>query len=75
MTQLDIDAEIFHRVTVSRIQLLRKAKRMSEKVMAATLGVTQSAYSRMESGDTGITIETLFKIARILDSKVNDLIQ
>ena len=42
--------------------------------MALELGVTQSAYSRMEVGETELTYTKLEKIADVLDMKPEDII-
>ena len=42
--------------------------------MAQELGVTQSAYSRMEVGETELTYTKLEKIADVLDMKPEDII-
>lgn len=74
MTQLEMDAEVFRRVVLAKIQLRRKEKRVTEAVMATALGMSHSNYCRIENGDTIITVEQLFKVARVLGCKVDDLL-
>jgi transcriptional regulator with XRE-family HTH domain len=58
-----------------RLQTLRKQKGLSQKDMADKLHKSPSAYSRMESGDSKITLDELPTIAEIFGCSVNDLLQ
>jgi len=62
----------------SRIALnLRDARLMrnySQEYLALQLKVSQNAYSKMEMGRTLITVETVFKIADILEVDVSTLL-
>ena len=42
--------------------------------MAHDLHITPAAYRKIETGETKLTVERLFKIAEILDIKVSDLL-
>ncbi len=55
------------------IQELRLQKGIKQELMAEGLGISQSAYSRIESGQSKISIETLRKIATLLDVRVEML--
>ena len=57
-----------------KIRLIRLSKNLSQQNIADELGITVSAYSNMERGDTEITIQRLKKIAQILQVNINDLI-
>ena len=57
------------------IVLLRKEKGMTQKELADKLGVTDKAVSRWETGKNYPDIETLKKLAEVLEVSVNDLLQ
>jgi transcriptional regulator with XRE-family HTH domain len=44
----------------------RKRAHIDQAVVAAALGVTQSAYSRLEWGQSGMTVTQLWKVAACL---------
>lgn len=49
------------------IKNIRKQKKYSQAHIASELGITTRAYSKIESGETNLTIERLYKITDILD--------
>ena len=53
----------------------RGRKSLHQNVLAAALGVSQSAYSRIEQGDTTISISQLRVIARRLGIAPGDLLR
>ncbi len=56
---------------------LRDARLMrnySQEYLALQLKISQNAYSKMEMGRTLITVETVFKIADILEVDINTLL-
>ena len=58
----------------ARIKEIRKSKGITQKELAARLGVVPSAVSQFENSDNNIKIETLEKIAKALDCSIVDLI-
>lgn len=52
----------------------RKQKGLSQEYMAKQLGVNASNYSKLERGETRITVERLFQIARVLSVDVDRLL-
>lgn len=56
------------------IQELRKSKKMSQEYMAYCLGVSQKAYSKIESGKTQLSVERLIQIARLLEVNPSQLL-
>lgn len=52
------------------ILLLRKKQKLTQKMFAEKLEISQSAVARMESGVQNLTIETLMKIGRIFGKKL-----
>lgn len=59
----------------NNIKLKRIAKRIKQKDMAKTLGITQQYLSKLESGNVDLKISTLKQIADVLDVSVGDLIE
>jgi len=56
---------------------LRNARLMrnySQEYMALKLKISQNAYSKMEMGRTRITVESVFKIAGVLDVDIYTLL-
>lgn len=49
---------------------LREQKRFSQEYVAARLGVTQSAYNKMESGQVELTINRLYDICDVLQTSL-----
>ena len=59
---------------MNRIKEIRKRKEYSQKDVATAIGVTQSQYSRYESGATNIPGDMLPKIADFLKSSVDEIL-
>jgi transcriptional regulator with XRE-family HTH domain len=57
------------------ITIERKKKKLTQAQMAEMLGIEPSTYSRIESGDTELTIDRLAKITSILELDLLELIQ
>lgn len=58
----------------TNIKKLRELKNLTQEHMASVIGVTQSAYSRLEMGETEITYSKLERIAGELGMKPEDVI-
>jgi transcriptional regulator with XRE-family HTH domain len=58
----------------TKIKKLRELKNLTQEHMASVIGVTQSAYSRLEMGETEITYSKLERIAGELGMKPEDVI-
>ena len=52
----------------------RLMRNYSQEYMALQLKISQNAYSKMEMGRTQITVETVFKIADILEVDIYTLL-
>ncbi|MEE1947064.1 helix-turn-helix transcriptional regulator [Pedobacter sp. KR3-3] len=52
----------------------RDEKRYSQAFVANKLGITQSAYQKIETGDVKITLDRLAQIATVLEKKIEDFI-
>jgi len=60
---------------VDNIRTIRKNKGISHEAMAFNLGISQTAYTKIEKAETKLTVERLQKIAEILDVKLGDLLE
>lgn len=56
------------------LKKVRESKGLSVKYMADKLGVDRSTYWRYENGKRKISIETIKKVAEILDVSINEII-
>lgn len=50
-----------------RIRSLRLARRLPQRQLATTLGVSQASISRIESGKEGLTVDQLIKVCRLFN--------
>ena len=67
---LDLDMSVF----AERLKLLRQARSMTQSRLAELLAVNPRAYSRWERGDNVPHLETLVKIADILQVTLDELV-
>lgn len=58
----------------SKIKKIRELKNFTQEYMAEQLHISQSTYSRFEKDDSDITLSQLENISKILDVKIEDLI-
>ena len=58
----------------TRIKTLRKEKKITQKQLAEKMQVSQTAIALWESGQRGISLETLEKIAECMDLSSEDLL-
>lgn len=49
-----------------KIKIIRQLAGINQCAMSKTLGLSQSAYSRIETGETAMTVQQLVEIAQIL---------
>lgn len=56
------------------IQLWRKARNLEQKQVAEEIGMTQSAYSRLESGETQIRVDQLIQLAQVFNVSARKLL-
>ena len=59
---------------INKIKEIRKNKGYSHEYMAHLLNISQVAYSKIEKQETKLTVERLYKIAEILESKIEDVL-
>ena len=53
-----------------RIRELRSSQKLTQKIVAQRAGMPQSVIARMESGERGISVDTLEKVAHAFGKKV-----
>lgn len=58
----------------ANIRKTREVRNYTQEYLAAKLGISQNAYSKIELGYTKITLERLFHVSMILEVDLNDLI-
>ena len=58
----------------ANIRHTREGLNYTQEYLAAKLGISQNAYSKIELGYTKITVQRLFQIAAILEIEVVELI-
>ena len=59
---------------LQQIKEIRNVKGFSYEYMANELSISTSAYRKIESNETKLTVERLFQIAEILQTPVNKLL-
>ena len=71
------DPVIADQVKVIRmnIQALRREKYYAQEYLANKLGISQNAYSKLEKGETMLSLERVYLIAMILEVNVEQLLQ
>lgn len=57
-----------------RIKAIREQKNYSQTYLAQELGISQKAYSKIETGETKLTVDNLFRIASALETTVYELL-
>lgn len=59
----------------NKLKILRKNKKMSQENVAEYLCISQSAYARMESGESSSWASHLLKICRIFEITPDELLK
>lgn len=59
--------------TEQKIKNIRELKDFTQEYMAEQLGITQAAYSKIETGQTKLTPNKISDIAEIFDMDASDL--
>jgi transcriptional regulator with XRE-family HTH domain len=65
----------FSRLIAERIRQLRRSKDYSQQFMADGLGISQNAYSKLESGKTPIHLARLCELSVLLDIDAHQLLE
>lgn len=71
---MTFDRATFLREVGLRIQMLRKARGLTQQDTAALLGVSRATYASLETGRQRLTVDIAWRIAVILGATVNDLL-
>lgn len=56
-----------------RIKSIREDKRLSQELLAHELGLSQSQYSRRESGEIKFVAEEIAQLSKALETKIAEL--
>ncbi|MBN9293163.1 MAG: helix-turn-helix transcriptional regulator [Flavobacteriia bacterium] len=56
-----------------RVKYIREQKRISQESVAHELGMSQSQYSRRESGEVNFLAEEIGILSKALDTKVSEI--
>ena len=57
-----------------RIKRLREERNYSQQYLAGKLGISQKAYSKIETNQTRLSVDSLLKIAEILETSINKIL-
>jgi transcriptional regulator with XRE-family HTH domain len=57
-----------------KIKKIRELKNFTQEHVASEIGITQGAYSKIENGDTDLTINKLEQIATVLEMLPEDIL-
>ena len=60
---------------LENIKVIRERKGYSHEAMGISLGISQAAYTNLENNKTKMTLDRLYKIAEILEVKIEDLLK
>jgi len=60
---------------LENIKRIRKQKGYSHEYIAYKLNISQVAYSKLENSLTKLSVERLYKIAEILETKLGDILE
>jgi len=60
---------------IIKIASARKKKGLSYENMAEELKITPPAYRKIETGETKLTVERLFRISELLDMPLTELLE
>ena len=66
--------ELKPKLVAGNIRKVREFRHYTQDYLAAKLGISQNAYSKIELGYSKITLDRLFQIADVLEVEVIQLI-
>lgn len=58
----------------AKIRVQRMIKGYSQEYMAFRLNISQNAYSKLERGETELTVRRFYEIAEILEISIDSLL-
>jgi transcriptional regulator with XRE-family HTH domain len=59
----------------NKMRIRRQTLNYTQAYIAGKLGISQNAYSKIESGQTNFTVKRLYEIVYILEADIADFIQ
>lgn len=59
----------------NKLRLRRQTLNYTQAYIAGKLGISQNAYSKIESGQTNFTVKRLYEIVHILEANIADFLQ
>ena len=59
----------------NKIRLRRETMNYTQTYVAGKLGISQNAYSKIESGQTSFYVKRLYEIVNILEANILDFIE
>ncbi|HVX27090.1 MAG TPA: helix-turn-helix transcriptional regulator [Parafilimonas sp.] len=59
----------------SKMRSRRETMNYTQAYVAGKLGISQNAYSKIESGQTNFTVRRLYEIVHILEASIFDFLQ
>lgn len=74
LTPAESEEAAFNKLLGYNIAAARAKRQLSQEQLATTMGITQSAWSRKEQGQSSITVYDLMVAAKVLNRRVQDLI-
>ena len=66
--------DLIIKAVISKIKDVRLKKNYKQAYIASQMGCSQNAYSKIELGQTELTLKNLIKIAKILEINLVDLL-
>jgi transcriptional regulator with XRE-family HTH domain len=57
-----------------KLRTLREEKNLSQQYMADNMDIAKNSYSQIELGKTKITLDSLYKIAKLLETPVDKIL-
>jgi len=63
------------KAVAAKIRKIREGKNYSQDYLAAKLGISQNAYSKIELGYSNITLSRLVHISEILETDLTEIIK
>ncbi len=58
-----------------RIKHIREGRNYTQQFLASKLNISQKAYSKIEAGEIRLTVENLLKIAEVLETSINNILE
>ena len=58
-----------------RIKRIREERNYTQQYLASKLNVTQKAYSKIETGETKLSVDNLLRIAEVLETSINNILE